>query len=318
MTPLPASPPGASQIFSLSQNSQNAPVSTSCDLDKKCMVTTAIAVDQERRPLAPSRKRMSTVMRPRSRTDQLTEALHARIRRGLFPVGSKLPSEQAIALKFQVSRTVVREAVTRLKADGLVETRKGTAARVRAANPPPYKGLSLPGSIDALLGFLEVRRPIEAEMAALAAERRTEVQCAEIEKALLAISRAQKEAESGVEEDLDFHLAIGRATSNAYWNQFVRLFAEPMRAAIRLTRANEARRQDFASAVAQEHLRIYEAIAERDPEAAKTAARRHLENAATRVLLADQEFWQAEGRALAEDWAMQDRISVQDCSRESR
>ncbi|MCB8882236.1 FadR family transcriptional regulator [Acidisoma cellulosilytica] len=244
-------------------------------------------------------------MGPRSRTDQLTEALRARIGRGIFPVGSKLPSEQAIGLKFQVSRTVVREAVTRLKADGLVETRKGTAARVCAVSPSLDKGLSMPRSIDGLLGFLEVRRPIEGEMAALAAERRTKAQSAAIKKALLAVEKARND---GVDEDLDFHLSIGQATSNAYWNQFVRIFADPMRTAIRLTRANEARRLDFASAVAEEHRQIYDAIVAQDPQAARTAAYRHLDNAATRVLLADQEFWQQEGRVLAEDWAMQDKV----------
>ena len=245
-------------------------------------------------------------MRPRSRTDQLAEALRARIGRGLFPVGSKLPSEQAIATNFQVSRTVVREAVTRLKADGLLETRRGTAARVRATSSARAGGLPIPDSIDGLLGFLEVRKSIEAEMAALAAERRTEPQCAEIEAALLAINRSREAASTGVEEDLSFHLSIGRATSNAYWNQFVRLFAEPMRSAIRLTRANEARRHDFAFAVAEEHRLIYDAIRQQDPQAARAAAHRHLENAATRVLLADREFWQQEGRVLAEAWATQD------------
>jgi GntR family transcriptional repressor for pyruvate dehydrogenase complex len=246
-------------------------------------------------------------MQPGSRTDQLTEALRARIRRGIFPVGSKLPSEQAIALKFQVSRTVVREAVTRLKADGLVETRKGTAARVRAPTPVPDIGFVIPSSIDGLLGFLEVRRPIEAEMAALAAERRTAAQCAEIEAALLAIGQAQAASGTGVDEDLAFHMAIGRATSNAYWSQFIRLFAEPMRSAIRLTRANEARRQDFAAEVAAEHLSIFQAIAAQDPDAAHAAAHRHVENAATRVIMADQEFWQQEGLTLAEGWASQNK-----------
>lgn len=250
-------------------------------------------------------------MRACSRTDHVTEALRTRIGRGLFPVGSKLPSEQAIADDFQVSRTVVREAVTRLKADGLVETRKGTAARVRASNVRSENGLSIPRSIDGLLGFLEVRRSIEAEMAALAAERRTQQQCSEIRTALRAISLSQKAGGPGVEEDLEFHLAIGRATSNAYWNQFVRLFAEPMRAAIRLTRANEARRGDFAAAVADEHQGIYEAIRQRNPEAARAAARRHLENAAARVLLADGAFWQQEGGTLAADWATQGHPGAQ-------
>ncbi|WP_459698191.1 FadR/GntR family transcriptional regulator [Acidisoma sp. C75] len=242
-------------------------------------------------------------MAAETRTDQLTEALRARISRGIFPVGSKLPSEQALALKFQVSRTVVREAVTRLKADGLVETRKGAAARVRAPAAEPEGRLIMPGSIEALLGFLEVRRAIEAEVAALAAERRTAAQCVEIEQALCAIEEAQARSLTGVAEDLAFHLAIGRATANAYWSQFIGLFAEPMRAAIRLTRANEARRQDFTLAVQEEHRLIYRAIAEQDAEAARMAAHRHVENAATRVLLADRAFWQQEGSTLAQGWA---------------
>jgi DNA-binding FadR family transcriptional regulator len=245
-------------------------------------------------------------MRIHSRSDQVAEALRARIRRGIFPVGSKLPTEQAIAASFQVSRTVVREAVALLKADGLVETRRGTAARVRALNSTQDGSVSMPRSVEGLLGFLEVRRSIEAEMAALAAERRTEAQCADIHEALLAITRSTNAASPGVEEDVNFHLSIGRATSNAYWNQFVRLFSEPMRAAIRLTRANEARRRDFAAAVAEEHRQIYEAIRDKNPEEARMAAHRHLENAATRVLLADREFWQQEGHVLAENWALQD------------
>jgi DNA-binding FadR family transcriptional regulator len=232
-----------------------------------------------------------------NRAEQLTEALRARIGRGTFPIGSKLPSERVIALKFRVSRTVVREAVIRLKADGLVETRKGTAARVVAPTAGGEQGVAMPRSIDGLLGFLEVRRPIEGEMAALAAERRTDAQCAEIAAALHTIDEA-----TGVDEDLAFHLAIGRATSNAYWNQFIGLFAGPMRAAIRLTRANEARCRDFAAAVAQEHLNIYHAIAKQDVESARVAALQHVENAATRILRADQEFWREEGLMLAQDW----------------
>lgn len=238
-----------------------------------------------------------------TRTDQLTEALRARISRGIFPIGAKLPSEQALALKFQVSRTVVREAVTRLKTEGLIETRKGSAARVRAAKAPPPRDLTLPRSIEGLVSFLEVRRVLEAEVAALAAERRTEAQCAEIERAVGAIELAQSTESNGVEEDFAFHLAIGRATANVYWTQFIGLFAEPMRAAIRLTRANEARRADFARAVRDEHRAIFRAIAAQDPDAARAAAHRHVENAATRVLLADQAFWQQEGSTLALGWA---------------
>ncbi len=242
-------------------------------------------------------------MQLHSRADRLAETLRQRIQGGTLPLGSKLASEQAIATEFQVSRTVVREAVARLKSDGLLETRKGAATRVSAPREGAGRGLSMPRSIDGLLGFLEVRRSIETEMAALAAARRTERQCREVEAALLSIDRATREGSSGVPADRDFHLAIGHATSNAYWSQFVRLFAEPMRSAIGVTRANEARRKDFANAVADEHRRIYDAILHQDPDEARAAVRLHLLNAAERIMGADTEFWQHEGGDLAQLWA---------------
>ena len=201
-----------------------------------------------------------------------------------------------------VSRTVVREAVARLKSDGLVETRKGAAARVRIPSDETGRVLPVPRSVDCLLGFLEVRRSIEADMAALAAERRTERQCREIASALRSIDDATDRGETGVEQDLGFHLAIGRATSNAYWHGFVRLFASPIRLAIEVTRANEARRLDFARAVADEHRLIFRAILDRHPDAARSAVWRHLTNAADRVRQADQSFWEHEGGDLAQRW----------------
>lgn len=236
-----------------------------------------------------------------SRADQLTETLRSQIGQGDLLVGARLPSEQAMASRFQVSRTVIREAVAQLKADGLVDTGQGRVATVRAAGLPGR--LPMPRSIEGLLGFLEVRQSIEAEMAGLAAARRTTRQCDEIEAALAAIDAAAREGGSGVQEDLDFHLAIGRATSNVYWGQFVHLFAEPMRLAIGVTRANEARRADFTRAVAAEHRCIYQAIRRRQPKQAHAAVRLHLGHAASRIVQADPAFWQQEGGDLAREWA---------------
>lgn len=241
-------------------------------------------------------------MKQPNRTDHLEHILRQRIQSGTLAVGAKLPSEQAISVEFQVSRTVVREAVARLRSDGVLETRKGAPTRVRATTQMAEK-LSMPRSIEGLLGFLEVRRAIEGEMAALAATRRKDAQCRLIEAALLAIDRSTRAGGSGVQEDLEFHLAIGAATANAYWQQFVRLFAEPIRSAIGVTRANEARRRDFAAAVAEEHRQIYEAIRARDADQARAAVHLHIANAGQRIIQADQAFWQQEGGDLARIFA---------------
>ena len=142
-------------------------------------------------------------------------------------------------------------------------------------------------------------------MAAIAAERRDTSQCRVIEQALLAIDQSTARGGNGVQEDLDFHLAIGHATANAYWAQFVHLFAQPMRLAICVTRANEARRTDFAAAVADEHRCIYGSILEANPAKARAAAHEHLRNAAERITRADTEFWQQEGGDLVQVWASQ-------------
>ena len=140
-----------------------------------------------------------------SRSDQLAEALRARILGGELQVGAQLPSEQMIATQYQVSRTVVREAVARLKSEGLLCTSQGRAATVLAVTLGSDRSLSVPQSIKGLLGFLEVRRAIEAEMAGLAAERRTASQCRAIRKALFAIEDRMREGGDGVQEDLEFH-----------------------------------------------------------------------------------------------------------------
>lgn len=236
-----------------------------------------------------------------SSSDRVACELRRRIRDATLPVGGKFPSDQALAGEFGVSRTVVREAVARLKSDGLVETRKGAATRVRGTGHDAEK-LVMPRSMEGLLGFLEVRGAIEAEMAALAATRRTTAQARQISACLRAIDAATRTGGTGVQEDLEFHLAIGQATSNAYWGGFVRLFAAPMRSAINVTRANERRRQDFAAAVAAEHREIYLSIHERNAERARDAVRLHIRNAGERILHAGQEFWRNEGADLARVW----------------
>lgn len=215
--------------------------------------------------------------------------------------GARLPSEQAMAQHFGVSRTVVREAIALLKADGILETRKGSGAFVR--NPEiaqASRGDRLTEqSIQSLLNVIEVRRGIESEIAGLAAIRRSPGQLADIEYALRRIEEAVAAGEDGVDEDAKFHQSIAVATGNPYWVRFVEMFAQPIRSAVKVTRANEATREDFARQVQAEHEKIVNAIAAGDPDLARAAAKEHMEHAAERVRLADREFWRGAGGELA-------------------
>ncbi|HSD61264.1 MAG TPA: FadR/GntR family transcriptional regulator [Burkholderiales bacterium] len=228
---------------------------------------------------------------------RVAELLLNKIRSDGLEAGTKLPSESAMARHFGVSRTVIREAIAALKGDGLLETRKGSGTYVRDVAQIRAQGADLvtEASIQSLLNLIEVRRGMEAESAALAALRRTPAQLAEIEHSLRRLEAAVAAGSDGVEEDTRFHQSIAAATGNPYWVRLVEMFAQPIRSAIRVTRANEARRDDFARQVQAEHQRIVDAIATGDPDLARSAAAIHMEQAAQRVRAADREFWRGEG-----------------------
>jgi DNA-binding FadR family transcriptional regulator len=223
---------------------------------------------------------------------------------GLAP-GTRLPSEQSMASHFGVSRSVVREAIALLKDEGILNTRKGSGAFICNFEEAlvDKQDVQTEQSVQSLLNLIEVRRGLEAEIAALAALRRTPGQLAEIEHALRRIEEAVAAGVSGVEEDVRFHLCIAEATGNPYWVKFVEMFAQPTRSAVKVTRANEARRADFASQVLMEHEKIVNAIAAGDPEMARAAATEHMVQAAERVRQADRDFWRGAGGELARSLA---------------
>jgi DNA-binding FadR family transcriptional regulator len=185
----------------------------------------------------------------------------------------------------------------------MLTTRKGSGAFV-CKTALPHAAMVDPlteQSVQSLLNLTEVRRGLEAETAALAAVRRTPGQLAEIEHALRRVEEAMAAGGDGVEEDVQFHLRIAEATGNPYWARFVEMFAQQIRLAIKVTRANEARRMDFVAQVREEHEKIVAAIAAGDPDRARAAAGDHMMCVAERVRLADRDFWAGSGGALARD-----------------
>jgi GntR family transcriptional repressor for pyruvate dehydrogenase complex len=136
-------------------------------------------------------------------------------------------------------------------------------------------------------------------VAALAAERRTAQDMARIREAIAALRQAVADGGSGAEQDLAFHLAIAEAAHNPFLMGTLQYLHGFLQGAIRVTRANEARRDDFAREVACEHARIADAIEEGDAAAAREAAKTHMDNAIRRIRQADPAFWQQEGARLA-------------------
>ena len=223
---------------------------------------------------------------PQRLSDRLAVLLAERIDSGALRPGDRLPTEQQLALAHGVSRTVVREAVHQLQSRMLVRSRQGSGVFV--APPPAHRPLAFDplvlGSVDAVVHVVEVRRVLEAEIAALAAERASRVQIAAMRRALRAIDAAAAAGHDGVAEDLALHRTIVAATGNPQFGLLLGFLEQYLREAMRVTRGNEARRGDFMQAVRLEHRAIVDAIAARDPALARQRAREHMLHSAQRLI----------------------------------
>lgn len=233
-------------------------------------------------------------------SDQVADVLAAEIRAGRLAAGDKLPTEAALVEQFSVSRTVVREAVSRLKSLGLVDSRQGSGVYVKEVGFSPLNfDAKHVASKQAVIQMAEVRRALEAEVAALAAQRRTQADVKRIRQSIAALDKAVQAGGDGVDEDVQYHRAIAEAARNPFLIGTLEYLGQFLRGATRVTRANEARRADFARQVRDEHAIISHAIEAGDAAAARKAAARHMDNAIRRIEQADPAFWQQAGVQLA-------------------
>ena len=222
---------------------------------------------------------------PGTLTDRVSSALIDLICRKDFPPGTRLPSEMAMAERFGVSRTVIREAVSRLKSEGLVESRQGSGVFVRAGNmDAPFRiNPNIMDSVQSVLQVVEIRKALEGEIAALAAERRSEDQMGAIRRALEKIDAAVATGSDGVDADIVFHRTITEATGNPHFLALIEFLFNFLRKATQITRGIEATRAVLTQQVKDEHRAIVEAIDNQDAKAARVAARLHMERASRRL-----------------------------------
>lgn len=251
---------------------------------------------------SPHLNRFAPVAQGARLSDQVAQQLIDQIRDGSLGPGAQLPTEALLVEQFNVSRTVVREAMSRLRSLGLVDARQGSGVYVR--DHPSFAPLNFDAgsalSRSAVVQMVEVRRALEAEVAALAATRRSAAELKRLKAAVAALENAVAAGGDGVEEDVRFHRAIADAAHNPFLISTLDYLAQFLRGATRVTRANEARRTDFTAQVQGEHAAIVAAIANADPAQARAAAEQHMNNAIARIESADPAFWQQEGERLAQ------------------
>jgi DNA-binding FadR family transcriptional regulator len=209
----------------------------------------------------------------------LIEAITERIQSGQYKRGDQLPTEKELIEEFGVSRTVVREAISNMKASGLVSTRQGKGAFVLDEGQRSFRiseeNLSV---VEEVLEALELRIAIESEAAALAARRRTPADLQRIVDAAEAMDRAIAAGESAVDFDIAFHRAIAQATGNRHFLGLFNYLGEVLvpRARVPTHQYDATTLRDYLQRISDEHHQIVAAIAAGDTDAARAALRMHL------------------------------------------
>ena len=220
--------------------------------------------------------------------EKLVLAVSADIAAGIYPVGAKLPIEPELCAHYGISRTVLREAMSRMKSDGLIDTRQGRGSFVLApsARTPfrfePHTEAATP-STQSILELSELRLGVEGTAAALAARRRTPAQLARLADCLQRMEQAVAQGESGSEADLEFHRTIADATGNSHYRLFMEYLRRSYAIAIDRARSHSAQAAGLSQRAQEEHRAVYQAIADGDAAAAERAVKRHIRAAAKRL-----------------------------------
>jgi len=235
---------------------------------------------------------MTTRLEPRqSLSAQLVAELRELIANGTFSPGDKLPSENELIRRYAVSRTVVREAISGLRADGLLVTRQGVGAFVTNQTGKRLEPFD-PKDLEAVLHMIEFRIAIETEAASFAAERRTAEDLQELKECFAELSAHSLDAQAFIMPDYRFHLAIARASHNPYFRQIEEHIGSQIipHSKVHVLASDIPEDLTFLRRVKAEHEAIYKAIAAGDPKAARAAMRTHLENSRKRYasILADR------------------------------
>jgi DNA-binding FadR family transcriptional regulator len=209
------------------------------------------------------------------RVSELVSHFERRILSGELAPGDALPSERTISTEMDVSRSVVREAISRLASLGLVRAVHGSGTRVQAPSGRPilqgYQRLLRQGEID-LSQLAQVRLPLEATLAGLAARHRTEEQLGRLDRAQDALRHPRATLDAQVRADVEFHAVLAEASGNPFFG----LLLSPIQELLIESRRRTLGRHG-ALLAHEHHAAVLDAVRRRDESGATEAMRRHLE-----------------------------------------
>lgn len=224
----------------------------------------------------------------RSLVEDAVAQVTSQITSGALVSGEKLPTEQQMMQALGVSRTVVREAISRLQAAELVETRHGIGTFVRDARQrPPAERLAESSIVTMydVLDMLEFRISLETQAAGLAATKCTEEDLAVFADILNAFVEQVRKGGNAIQEDLDFHSHIGKSTGNRYFEEVYRFIGKNTipRTRLKIAQYTTDPQETYLMRNHLEHQAVFDAIARQDAESAQAAMRIHLVNSRERL-----------------------------------
>lgn len=222
--------------------------------------------------------------------DRLYNRLVQLIESGEFGQGDRLPPEHELAAKFNVSRPLIRETLSRLREKDIVVSRKGVGSFVRRlpgrSGDQGESGGGFPSisSLSHILKCYDFRIALEGDAAFFAARNRSEKDLTLLRDALGRLEEAIAAANLGTDADYDFHAMVALCSENPFFVKAARMMREPVRFAINLSRNLSLARPAARLRIVQaEHIAIFDAVASRNAEEARSAMRSHLSNACSRI-----------------------------------
>lgn len=227
------------------------------------------------------------VARSATLADKVYEQLFGWISNGQYARQSKLPSENELARSFEVSRPVIRDALKRLRDDGVIYSRQGAGSFVLRHEPEEAVEagpmFSPAQTIADIQRCFEFRETIESKTAALAAQRRNAAIVDELQAVLARLERATADNVHRDDIDFEFHLLIAKAANNQYFSSVLFALRDQIAVGMKLHGMALLKPNERLEQSTEEHAAIFEAIRAGDPEAASEAMRTHVRSSRDRL-----------------------------------
>ncbi|WP_425405553.1 FadR/GntR family transcriptional regulator [Hwanghaeella sp.] len=228
--------------------------------------------------------------RPRRLPDEVATAIMEAIENGQLRAGDRLPTEFDLSKRFGVARTVVREAISLLRYDGIVDSRRGVGAFISEKQQRSAFRIS-PACFEKrkqIVQLLQLRTGVQSGASALAAEMRTDRQMAGIRDVFAEMERADnkgpKEAlEERVDAELLLYRRIAEASGNGYYVEVILMIETNIQNNLRSAFLKNAAASEFGPAIIAEHKAVIDALERQDIEGARVATRARFEKAAARL-----------------------------------